>query len=85
MGVPLIVSEEIYELAEFVKENRCGVVFKIIEGKPVICDDININDFEVWKSLVENAYLVGKRFERKNVVKQYDVNWKEVLNYNIKL
>lgn len=79
MGVPLIVSSELEELAGFVRENDCGIVVNLINGQPFLPDNLDIYSRDIWRRLTDNAVRVGAQFERKSVIEVYERAWENEL------
>lgn len=74
-GVPLIVSAELEELATFVRDHDCGMVFDLSDRKPILPAGIDLNSIELWHRLTINAKQVGSRFERQAVISVYERAW----------
>lgn len=82
-GVPLIVSAELNELATFVIKNGCGIVFDILDSKPVFREDIASLTKERWEELSINAAEAGKMFTRSFALNLYEKAWNEALSGGI--
>lgn len=76
LGVPLVVSSKLFELAKFVRKNRCGFVYDPDAHQFVFPDKKSITDKTVWAEMTENAVTVGERFTRTRVVNEYLACWK---------
>lgn len=74
-GVPLIVSSKLFELANFVKANRCGFIYDPESGQFVFPKNDAILDKEVWQEVTHNAVAAGEQFLRTNVVNEYLSRW----------
>lgn len=75
-GVPLVVSSGLFELAKFVRENRCGFVYDpgahefVFPGKDAIAEKA------VWAEMTANAVAVGEKFTRVRIVNEYLACWR---------
>jgi len=78
-GVPLVVSSELQELADFVRAHDCGIVVDVQKGRPTLPRGLEINDSNLWRRLSEGATLVGARFTRQAVVEVYEQAWASAL------
>lgn len=74
-GVPLVVSSKLFELAKFVRKNRCGFVYDPDAQEFVFPDRTSITEKAVWAEMTENAVTVGERFTRTRVVNEYLACW----------
>lgn len=75
-GVPLVVSSKLFELAKFVRKNRCGFVYDPDAQEFVFPDKKSIKEKAVWAEMTENAVSVGEKFTRTRVVNEYLSCWK---------
>ncbi|USD60282.1 hypothetical protein J4N45_17595 [Vibrio sp. SCSIO 43140] len=79
LGVPLIVNNQISELANLVTENECGIVFEYnpeeqkIEFINASNEDLNSKVF--WENLTRNAYKLGSNYQKENAQKMYLDYW----------
>ncbi|MCA0177907.1 MAG: hypothetical protein LCH73_16740 [Proteobacteria bacterium] len=78
-GVPLIVSSELEELADFVRSHECGIVVELRNGRPSLPAGLDLDSPAFWKRLTANAMLVGASFERKVVIGVYERAWQTAL------
>jgi hypothetical protein len=83
-GVPLIVSSELRELAEFVKKHQCGAVYDVDEHKYIYPKGDWLDDKEVWMRITANAASVGAGFTRSAVLNRYRETWSELVVHSIK-
>jgi len=71
LGVPLIVNSSIIELADFVMNNKCGIIFEFSEKDQSIqlinCAVKDLNNRKFWEQMSMNALRAGKIFRQKNV------------------
>jgi hypothetical protein len=72
-GVPLIVNEDINELAQFVKTHGCGIVFKIKDDEIVLvnCTQSELNDRNFWLNVTNNTIAVSKEFVFDTAMEKY--------------
>lgn len=75
-GVPLIVSSRLFELATFVRENRCGFVYDPGTQEFVFPDKDAIAEKSVWAEITANAVAVGEKFTRVRIVNEYLACWR---------
>ena len=83
-GVPLIVNEDISELAEFVSNNKCGIVFRFKNGIELLnCkyDDLNSKSF--WEQLSANMFTVSKNYAFTAVADSYINIYSSILTEEI--
>jgi glycosyltransferase involved in cell wall biosynthesis len=73
-GVPLIVSSELAELADFVCEHECGFVYDPI-AKTFNVSAKDLGARSVWEAATQNAIDVGVAFTRQTVVQGYLRRW----------
>lgn len=78
-GVPLIVSSELAELAEFVRHHDCGLVVELRNGQPHLPEGVDISSREMWERLTRNAARVGAMFERHAVIGLYERAWQAAI------
>lgn len=78
-GVPLIVSSELAELAEFVRSHDCGIVLELRNGRPLLPAGLNVTSKDLWLRLTTNAASVGASFERQTVVGVYERAWQAAI------
>ena len=83
VGVPIIVNENIKELAEYVRTNHCGVVFRELRGGGVSFSNVELSELltkQFWSTLTKNACQAGKMFRRDSVISRYIDIYKDLLN-----
>lgn len=78
-GVPLIVSSQLQELSDFVRQHECGIVVDVCNGRPSLPDLPGLDSYELWERLSANAARVGERFERAAVLSVYEQAWRGAL------
>lgn len=82
MGVPLIVDSKLFELADFVRQHKCGLVYDADSGR--FDDDTqhsNIFDSKsLWQELTANAVAISDRFSRESVLEGYLGVWNELIS-----
>lgn len=81
-GVPLIVNNNIKELAEFVRDNKCGIVFNFDDNGNVLfsSDDITrLDDIKYWYEMTVNAYKVSYEYSVDGVLNKYGEYYKKIL------
>lgn len=78
-GVPLIVSSELQELADFVRTHACGLVVEVERGRPALPAGVDVDDPQLWRQLSEGAAQVGARFTRQAVIDIYTSAWAEAM------
>lgn len=79
VGVPLFVSSELAELASFVKENECGVVYDPQVRQIVHPEGQNMLDEDFWRKITRNAFSVGEMFTRRKVLEIYENGWEKMI------
>lgn len=79
MGVPLVVSSELAELAEFIRQHECGLVVELRDGRPHLPSGVEISSREMWERLTINAARVGAMFERHAVIGVYERAWQAAI------
>lgn len=84
-GVPLIVSSELRELAEFVQTHECGIVMDVRQGRPFLPPGIDIDDYTFWQRITHNAARVGADFTRAAVINGYERIWAAALSRRLNL
>ena len=77
MGVPLIVDSKLFELADFVRQHKCGLVYDADSGR---FDDYGQHSSIVaakslWQELTANAVAISDRFSRESVLEGYLEVW----------
>ncbi len=77
-GVPLVVSAKLFELAKFVRKNRCGFIYDP-DSKQFVFPGMNsIVEKEAWEEMTRNAATIGEKFTRTYVVNEYLACWKSL-------
>lgn len=77
LGLPLIVNAKIRELADYVREKKCGIVFSV-RDKSIRFEDItseNLSNESFWLSLQEGARRCAPTFWREHVFSCYLNYW----------
>lgn len=74
-GVPLIVSSKLFGLASFVRSNKCGFIYDPDLNRFEFPDSCSVRDKDTWEELTRNAVVVGKQFERSEIVNDYLDCW----------
>lgn len=81
LGVPLLVNQDLTELSDFVRVNRCGYTINIngedVDALDVL--DIAGGDKSAWALISENAAKVGCQFLAENVHLEYSKIWEELI------
>ncbi len=64
---------DIQGLANFVLENRCGIVFEIRVDKIALlnCSIQDLSNYEFWAEITRNALETGKQFRLESVANKY--------------
>jgi|GEM_PF-2900173 len=77
MGVPLIVDSRLFELAEFVRQHECGLIYSWdIHGfEGVAPGSEAADDAMLWKRLSANASRISLQFQRETVLERYIQAW----------
>jgi hypothetical protein len=75
-GVPLVVSSGLFELAKFVRKNRCGFVYDSDSRQFVFPAKDSVADKAVWAEMTANAVVAGGKFTRSRVVNDYLACWR---------
>ncbi len=73
LGIPLVVNRDITEVAEFIEDNNCGIVFDIIDNEINIDKDVEeqLNNKKFWQLLHANALIAGQKFKRQEILKTF--------------
>jgi hypothetical protein len=79
-GVPLVVSSELAELAEFVRQHECGLVVELRDGQPHLPANLDVQSRDLWLRLTANATRVGATFERRTVIGVYERAWRAAID-----
>jgi hypothetical protein len=79
-GVPLIVSAELAELADFVRKHECGAVFDPGTLRFTFPEGDWLSDKAVWELMTGNAVRVGEQFMRSRVLDLYLKSWRRALH-----
>jgi glycosyltransferase involved in cell wall biosynthesis len=74
-GVPLVVSSELHELAEFVKRHHCGAVYDPRASHFSFPDGDWLTDKSAWERMTNNAVAIGETFTRAAVLDRYLETW----------
>lgn len=74
-GVPIIVSSQLTELADFVRQHECGAIYDPNKHRIIYPEGDWLEDKFGWLKLTENAKRVGELFTRSSVMKLYLSNW----------
>ena len=80
VGVPLIVNHKITELANYVNENGCGLVFSVKKGK-IHFHGIELSELrnsEMWNNLRKAAISCSPTFNRSRIFESYLGTWREL-------
>lgn len=77
LGVPLLVNARIRELADYVRENRCGLVFSLDNGSLNFegLDSSKLNNNRLWAELRRAAHSCSCEFRRQAVFDKYLTAW----------
>lgn len=78
-GVPLVVSSKLTELASFVREHECGLIYDPDEHRILYPENMRFDCPSEWQRLTENATKIGSLFTQRNTVHLYTQKWKELL------
>lgn len=79
-GVPLIVSAEMVEIADFVRKHDCGAIYDPVTHRFCFPEGDWLSDKAAWESMTRNAVKAGEMFMRSNVMDVYLNTWKRALN-----
>lgn len=74
-GVPLIVSSELTELADFVRQHGCGAIYDPNIHHIIYPAGEWLENKNEWYRLTENAMQVGEQFTRSSVMQLYLSKW----------
>lgn len=77
LGVPLLVNAKIRELADYVRVNRCGLVFTLENGCFRIegLETERLKSNELWLDLRRAAHACSREFRRQTVYDRYLAAW----------
>jgi hypothetical protein len=77
LGVPLLVNVKIRELADYVRENRCGLVFSLENGCLSFegVDNGQLKNNRFWADLHRAAHDCALEFRRQAVYARYLAEW----------
>jgi hypothetical protein len=77
LGVPLLVNAKIMELADFVRKNRCGLVFSLENGRISFegVDNDQLKSNRLWVDLRRAALDCSREFRRHAVYAKYLAAW----------
>lgn len=75
LGVPLMVSTNLRELANFVIDNNCGLVYDPASEEIVYPENFDSLDKESWRKISVGADVVGADFDRSVILKKYMDRW----------
>jgi glycosyltransferase involved in cell wall biosynthesis len=80
-GVPLIVNSDIRGLANFVLENKCGILFRMEEHgiKLLNCNVDDLNSYEFWAQMTRNSLEIGSQFRLQKVADKYLQYYKSII------
>lgn len=76
LGVPLLVNDDLTELAAFVDSNNCGYTFSIKHRHGIAGIG---QDKQVWASISANAAKTGSQFLKESVHSAYLEVWKDLI------
>lgn len=81
LGVPLLVNQDLTELADFVCVNGCGYTININDESVDTLDALDIagGDKSAWALVSENAAKVGCEFLAESVHSEYSKMWEELV------
>ena len=81
LGVPLLVNDDLTELAAFVGSNNCGYTFSIEDGyKNGTAALWGVGqDKQAWSLISENAAKIGNQFLKESVHLAYSEVWRELI------
>lgn len=77
LGVPLIVNHRITELANYVREHGCGLIFSVEKGK-IHFHGIETSELcnpQMWHNLRKAAVLCAPTFQRSHIFENYLRVW----------
>lgn len=80
LGVPLLVNDDLTELAAFVDLNNCGYTFSVEDKYKNDTADLwkAGQDKQAWASISENAAKIGDQFLKESVHSAYLNVWREL-------
>jgi hypothetical protein len=83
LGVPLIVNQVITELANYVREHGCGIIFSVERGKIQFhgIEPSELCNPKMWLSLRKAAILCAPTFNRSRIFENYLKVWLESNDY----
>lgn len=81
LGVPLVVNDDLTELAEFVDSNQCGFKFSHFDKYENSLTDlsIKIDQKHEWELVSRNADKLGSQFLAENVHMAYAHLWEKLI------
>ncbi|MBK57148.1 MAG: hypothetical protein CMC84_07680 [Flavobacteriaceae bacterium] len=81
LGVPLLVNDDLTELAELVCSNNCGYTFSLEDEYKRDLADLRRagQNKQTWASISENAAKIGDQFLKESVHSAYSNVWRELL------
>lgn len=81
LGLPLLVNDDLTELATFVDSNNCGYTFSVVgKNKNEKIDLRRVShERQAWALISENAAKIGDQFQKENVHSAYSNVWKELI------
>ncbi len=82
-GVPLVVSSHLLELANFVREHDCGIVYDPNMKAVVHPKGDILQNKDIWRRLTENAKRTGLAFTRSSVMNLYQQKWNTLFPLDI--
>lgn len=78
MGVPLIVSSELAELATFVRDHGCGAIYDPSSRRLEYPANAMGDDRTRWEAMTRAAFTAGAVFERRRVLAIYRERWESL-------
>tara|TARA_B110000003_G_scaffold274244_1_gene313769 strand:- start:11744 stop:13015 length:1272 start_codon:yes stop_codon:yes gene_type:complete len=81
LGVPLVVNDNLTELAEFVDSNHCGFKFSHFDKYKNSSTDLcgKIEEKQAWGVVSRNADKLGSQFLAENVHTAYAQLWEKLI------
>jgi glycosyltransferase involved in cell wall biosynthesis len=81
LGVPLLVNDDLTELAAFVGLNNCGYTFSIEDKAKNDKSDLwkVSQDKQAWELISKNAAKTGDQFLKESVHSDYSKVWRELI------
>ena len=81
LGVPLLVNDDLTELAAFVDSNNCGYTFSIEDQYKNDTTDLwrTGQNKQAWESISKNAAKIGDQFQKENVHSAYLNIWRGLI------